>query len=56
MNNTKLVSYFVDGSPVDFNSMLSIGLIKAEHGGYVLTDFGKSFLQRTSPRISPSRN
>jgi hypothetical protein len=40
----QLVDYFVDGADVDFNQMLSMGLIKRNGEGYSLTDYGKSFL------------
>jgi hypothetical protein len=42
----ELVQYFVDGTEVDFKKMLSFGLICPAGGGYVLTDFGKSFLSK----------
>jgi hypothetical protein len=42
----QLVDYFVDGTEVDFQQMLSLGLICTFKDGYVLTDFGKSFLEK----------
>lgn len=41
-----LVSYFVDGSDVNFSTMLSLGLIQPYEKGFVLTEFGKSFLKK----------
>lgn len=40
----QLVEHFVDGTDVDFVAMRVLGLIRAEGGGFILTDFGKSFL------------
>jgi hypothetical protein len=40
----QLVEYFVDGSDVDFVAMRVLGLIRVESGGFILTDFSKSFL------------
>lgn len=40
----QLVEYFVDGTDVDFNKMMSLGLIEKKDGGYSLTTYGKSFL------------
>jgi len=39
-----LVSYFVDGSQVDFNQLLGLNLIQPCGGGFRLTAYGKSFL------------
>ena len=41
----ELVQYFVDASEVDFVEMLSLGLIEKFENGFVLTEFGKSFLE-----------
>jgi hypothetical protein len=40
----QLVDYFVDGADVDFNQMLSMGLIQRNGEGYSLTQYGASFL------------
>jgi hypothetical protein len=40
-----LVQYFVDGTAVDFSLMLSLGLIQPHEKGFVLTEFGKTFLK-----------
>jgi hypothetical protein len=40
-----LVEYFVDGCEVNFSVMLSLGLIQHHEKGFVLTEFGKSFLK-----------
>jgi len=44
MKNRLLVTLFVDGSEVNYLEMLDLGLIAQVQGGYVLTDYGKSFL------------
>jgi len=40
----QLVEYFVDGTEVNFNQMLSLGLIQKNGIGYSLTQYGRSFL------------
>jgi hypothetical protein len=40
----QLVAYFVDGTEVDFHKMLDVGLIEQINDGFVLTSFGRSFL------------
>lgn len=40
----ELVKMFVDGSEVDFHEMTELGLIRQAGDGFVLTEFGKSFL------------
>lgn len=40
----KLVEYFIDGTEVNFDEMLSLGLIQANGNGYSLTNYGRSFL------------
>ncbi len=40
-----LVEHFVDAAEVDFVEMLSLGLIERFENGFVLTEFGKSFLK-----------
>lgn len=40
-----LVEYFVDGTEVDFSLMLSLDLIQPYRKGFVLTEFGKTFLK-----------
>jgi len=41
----ELVEYFVDGTDVDFQQMLQLGLIYQNKNEYSLTEFGKSFLR-----------
>ena len=45
MKNYALVQYFVDGSEVDYDQMLSLQLIRKQVGGYVLTQLGRSYLR-----------
>jgi hypothetical protein len=40
----ELVDYFVDGTEVDFEQLLMLGLIETNDDGYSLTIYGKSFL------------
>lgn len=40
-----LVEYFVDGTAVDFQQMLQLGLVHQNQNEYSLTEFGKSFLR-----------
>jgi predicted transcriptional regulator len=51
MKNRLLVTLFVDGSEVDYLEMLDLGLIARVQGGYVLTDYGKSFLTHKKKSI-----
>lgn len=47
----QLVDNFVDGSEVDFDEMLSFGLIEKSEDGFVLTEYGRSFLSNDLDKV-----
>jgi hypothetical protein len=46
MTSHTLVSLFVDGSDVDYQLMLDLGLIRRAREGFVLTNKGAAFVKR----------
>jgi hypothetical protein len=46
MTHQSLVSLFVDGSDVDYQLMLDLGLIRHARNGFVLTDKGAELVRR----------
>jgi hypothetical protein len=47
-----MVIDFVQGGPVDYKKMLSLGLIERHGDGYVLSSLGASFLWSKKRRLN----